>query len=143
MTKEEIQRVLNLSLEYYKSEVFGTNKESEKPSSERINWIYDKMKGGSEIPNDLEEAAKKHAHCPFTDDDGNFHEDAFDVNAYHDFIAGANWKEDVSMATMDKQNSEVDLEKEIEKAHQRFPEVSFAKLSRIAKRFYKFGKNAK
>lgn len=40
-------------------------------------------------PNDIEEAAKKYAHCPFTDDNGNFHEDAFDVNAYHDFIAGA------------------------------------------------------
>ena len=58
MTKEEIQRVLDLSLEYYKSEVFGTDKESEKPSRERIDWIYDKMKGSSEVPNDIEEAAE-------------------------------------------------------------------------------------
>lgn len=41
------------------------------------------------------------------------------------------------------QEPEADLEKEIEKAHQRFPEVSFAKLARIAKRFYELGKNAK
>ena len=61
MTKEEIQRVLDLSLEYYKSEVFGTDKESEKPSRERIDWIYDKMTGSSEIPNDLEEASSKFA----------------------------------------------------------------------------------
>ena len=56
---------------------------------------YDKDKDAitmEEIPNDLEEAAKKYAHCPFTDDDGNFHEDAFDANAYHDFIVGANWQ---------------------------------------------------
>lgn len=42
-----------------------------------------------------------------------------------------------------QQEPEVDLEEEIEKAHQRFPEVSFAKLARIAKRFYELGKNSK
>ena len=41
------------------------------------------------IPKDLEEAASRYAHCPFTDDDGNFHEDAIDGTAYHDFIEGA------------------------------------------------------
>ncbi len=50
MTKEDIQRVLARSLEYYKCEVFGTDKESEKPSRERIDWIYDKIKGSSEKP---------------------------------------------------------------------------------------------
>lgn len=43
---------------------------------------------------DLEEAAKKYAHCPFTDDDGNFHEDAIDETAYRDFIAGAEWQKE-------------------------------------------------
>lgn len=46
---------------------------------------------------DLEEAAKKYAHCPFTDDDGNFHEDAIDETAYRDFIAGAEWHEQQMM----------------------------------------------
>lgn len=43
------------------------------------------------LPKDLEEAAEEYAHCPFTDDDGNFHEDAIDETAYNDFIAGAKW----------------------------------------------------
>ena len=57
--------------------------------------------GRSEKPNNhecladdgktLDEAARKYAHCPFTDDDGNFHEDAVDANAYCDFKAGAEW----------------------------------------------------
>jgi len=43
-------------------------------------------------------------------------------------------------ALMDKlKEKDVDLEKEIIKAAERFPEVSFAKLSRIAKRFYDLG----
>lgn len=46
---------------------------------------------------DLEEAAKKYAHCPFTDDDGNFHEDAIDETAYRDFIAGAEWQKEQMM----------------------------------------------
>lgn len=44
MTKEEIQKVLDLSLEYYKSEIFGTGKETEAPTQERVDWIYEKMK---------------------------------------------------------------------------------------------------
>ncbi len=44
MTKEDIQKVLELALEYYKLEVFGTGKESENPNQERIDWIYDRMK---------------------------------------------------------------------------------------------------
>ena len=94
MTKEEIQRVLDLSLEYYKSEVFGTNKESEKPSRERIDWIYDKIKGGSEIPNDLEEAANSYL-------DGVYgkmpHSD------YHIaiFIAGAKWQAEQDQETIE------------------------------------------
>lgn len=40
MTKEEIKQVLDLSLEYYKQEVFGTEKESEKPSKERVAWQH-------------------------------------------------------------------------------------------------------
>lgn len=34
----------------------------------------------------------------------------------------------------------IDLAKEIEAASKRFPEVSYAKLSRIAKRFYELGR---
>ena len=85
MTKEEIQKVLDLSLEYYKSEVFGTNKESEKPSRERIDWIYDKMKGSSEISKDLEEAAKEHVKT--------LHDiDGCEVGMCRRiFIAGAEW----------------------------------------------------
>lgn len=37
----------------------------------------------------------------------------------------------------------VDLAREIEAASKRYPEVSYAKLSRIAKRFYELGKNSK
>lgn len=53
------------------------------------------------VPNDLEEAAKKYAHCPFTDDDGNFHEDAIDEDAYLDFIAGAKWQEEQDKETIE------------------------------------------
>lgn len=42
--------------------------------------------------------------------------------------------------TMKEVSDDVDFEKEIEAASRRFPEVSFAKLSRIAKRFYGLGK---
>ena len=45
--------------------------------------------------------------------------------------------------TIEVEEKEVDLEKEIMKASERYPEVSFAKLSRIAKRFYELGKKAK
>ena len=44
LTKEDIQKVLELALEYYKLEVFGTGKESENPNQERLDWIYDRMK---------------------------------------------------------------------------------------------------
>lgn len=54
------------------------------------------------VPNDLEEAAKRYAHCPFTDDDGNFHEDAIDGTAYHDFIAGAKWDREQIMKDLSK-----------------------------------------
>ena len=122
MTKEEIQKVLALSLEYYKSEVFGTDKESKKPSSERIDWIYNKMKGGLETPKDLEEAAGEYS---FNIPSKLFHhlskeqqilwkkeiEQAYlagaerdreqmmkeaveaDVNIYRDIVAGKSWAE--------------------------------------------------
>ena len=55
------------------------------------------------------------------------------------FRAGAEW-----MASREEQEQpEVDLVKEIGAAHARFPEVSFAKLTRIAKRFYELGLNAR
>lgn len=57
MTKDEIQKVLDLSLEYYKSEIFGTGKESEAPPKERVDWIYERMKNPR--PSFLDEAAKK------------------------------------------------------------------------------------
>ena len=47
MTKEEIQRVLDLSIEYYKSEIFGTGKDTEAPTQERVDWIYERMKNYS------------------------------------------------------------------------------------------------
>lgn len=50
--------------------------------------------------------------------------------------------ENTSASTMAPSCWEVGLEKEIEVASKRFPEVSFAKLSRIAKRFYELGLRA-
>jgi len=50
--------------------------------------------------------------------------------------------ENTSATTMAPSCWEVGLEKEIEVASKRFPEVSFAKLSRIAKRFYELGLRA-
>lgn len=101
MTKEEIQRVLDLSLEYYKSEVFGTNKESEKPSSERIDWIYDKMKDSSEIPNDLEESAEKWSKentrgFVLKDKTTRYVGDTIDA-----FIAGAKWQVEQDQETIE------------------------------------------
>ena len=96
MTKEEIQRVLDLALEYYKSEIFGTDKESEKPSSERIDWIYDKMKGSSEVPKELKEASDAYAELhgfrvPY-DGSNNFY-DEVDVKASKEgFVAGSKWQ---------------------------------------------------
>lgn len=55
MTKEEIQKVLDLYLEYYELEIFGTGKETEAPTQERVDWIYDRMKKPS-IPSSLFEA---------------------------------------------------------------------------------------
>jgi hypothetical protein len=96
MTKEEIQRVLDLSLEYYKSEVFGTDKESEKPSRERIDWIYDKMTGSSEIPKDLEKAARKSAIAPFNldIDEEHLYEYPYLPIAEQKFIEGAKWQKE-------------------------------------------------
>ena len=99
MTKEEIQRVLDLSLEYYKSEVFGTDKESEKPSRERIDWIYDKMTGSSEIPKDLEKAARKSAIAPFNldIDEEHLYEYPYLPIAEQKFIEGAKWQKEQIM----------------------------------------------
>lgn len=47
------------------------------------------------------------------------------------------------IGTTETDEKEIDLEKEIVEASKRYPEVSFAKLSRIAKRFFELGKNAK
>ena len=64
MTKKDIQRVLELALEYYKLEVFGTGKESENPNQERIDWIYDRMKeeqvNRPKLSDNLEEAAEEY-----------------------------------------------------------------------------------
>lgn len=57
MTKEEIHKVLDLALEYYKLEIYGTGKESEPPTEARIDWIYERMKRS--IPSNLDEAATK------------------------------------------------------------------------------------
>lgn len=60
MTKEEIKKVLDLALEYYKLEIFGTGKESQPPTQERIDYIYDRMQ--QFLPSDLDEAARKYGH---------------------------------------------------------------------------------
>ena len=56
MTKQEIEQVLALSLEYYKLEIFGTEKQNEPPTQERIEWIYERM--NSCISPNVEEAAE-------------------------------------------------------------------------------------
>lgn len=53
MTKEEIQKVLDLYLEYYELEIFGTDKETETPTL--VDWIYERMKNYS-LPSNLFEA---------------------------------------------------------------------------------------
>lgn len=99
MTKEEIQRVLDLSLEYYKSEVFGTNKESEKPSRERIDWIYDKMNGDSEVPKELKEAAVNIADELLVKPKDYALSAKADYwnGAYDGIIAGAKWQKEQMM----------------------------------------------
>jgi hypothetical protein len=57
MTKEEIKKVLDLALEYYKLEIFGTGKESQPPTQERIDYIYERMQPS--LPSGLDEAAEK------------------------------------------------------------------------------------
>lgn len=110
MTKEEIQRVLDLSLEYYKSEVFGTGKESENSSRERIDWIYDKMKGSSEITKDLEEAAVDIADALLAKSrDYILSAEADYWNGAHDgIIAGAKWDREQMM----KDGSEGEVRKD-------------------------------
>lgn len=88
MTKEEIKKVLDLALEYYKLEIFGTGKESQPPTQERIDYIYDRMQ--QSLPSDLDEAAQKV-------------EDYYDVGEEHGYLychrgdikdvfkAGAEW----------------------------------------------------
>ena len=50
------------------------------------------------------------------------------------------WRgEDVAIATQDKNGTSSDLAEEINAIHERYPEVSFAKLSRIAKHFATYG----
>ena len=44
-----------------------------------------------------------------------------------------------TIASLQQEQPGVDLEKEIEAASKRYQEVSYAKLSRIAKRFYELG----
>ena len=109
MTKEEIQRVLDLSLKYYKSEVFGTDKESEKPSSERIDWIYDKMKGDSEAPKELKEAAVNIADELLVKPKDYALSAKADYwnGAYDGIIAGAKWQKEQMM--MDAVDADVEL----------------------------------
>lgn len=56
MTKEDIQKVLELALEYYKLEVFGTDKESQPPTQERIDYIYERIQPS--LSSDLDEEAE-------------------------------------------------------------------------------------
>ena len=116
MNQEELEDEIERYLPTIQEEPY--NEELRVFARHFAKWGAEHANGSSEIPNDLEEAAKKHAHCPFTDDDGNFHEDAFDVNAYHDFIAGAKWQKEQSLmeshkAWMDHKSSMI---KQIEKA---------------------------
>ena len=57
MTREEIQQILDLALEYYKLEIFGTDKVSEPPTEERIDWILERIKKTK--PLELNEIAEK------------------------------------------------------------------------------------
>jgi len=86
MTREEIQKVLDLSLEYYKSEIFGTGKETEAPIPKRVDWIYERIKNYSPASN-LDEAAEEYA----PDFSNDFTSKAA-VEAMRDaFKAGAEW----------------------------------------------------
>ena len=61
MTKEEIQKVLDLALEYYKLEIFGTGKECFHPTQERIDWIYERMNAENQNNHEgLDEAAEEY-----------------------------------------------------------------------------------
>lgn len=115
MTKEDIQKVLELALEYYKLEVFGTGKESENPSQERIDWIYDRMKeeqsNRPKSSDGLEEAAVDIADCLLaTPKDYVIAAKADYWNGAHDgIIAGAQWQKD---------RVNIDISKQIAAAYQ-------------------------
>lgn len=91
MTKEEIKKVLDLALEYYKLEIFGTGKESQPPTQERIDYIYERVQPS--LPSDLDEAARKYGHEePILPEDYN----DGDIPDYEEwtaeaFKAGAEW----------------------------------------------------
>ena len=98
MTKEEIRKVLDLALEYYKLEIYGTGKESEPPTEARIDWIYERMKPS--LPSDLDEAAEEYIKFkPRYDIQQELEEgedpteiDCFTIDAAIDiFKAGAEW----------------------------------------------------
>jgi len=90
----------------------------------------------SEIPTSLEEAA---ADC-------TYHNHAF---ARESFIEGAKWQKakdckiseeiEKTCQNFTKPSDETSLEEEIDSVSKRYPEVSFAKLSRIAKHFAQWG----
>lgn len=86
MTKEEIQKVLDLSLEYYKSEIFGTGKEMEVPTQERVDWIYERMKNSS-FPSNLDEVVEKYLERP----ESHSSNQREDLMIYHAFIDGTEW----------------------------------------------------
>ena len=85
MTQEEISKVLELALEYYKLEIFGTGKESQPPTQERIDYIYDHMQ--SYLPANLDDAEFEYVQS-LDDIPVNQEEDKM---IYDAFKAGAKW----------------------------------------------------
>ena len=106
MTKEDIQRVLELALEYYKLEVFGTGKESENPNQERIDWIYNRMKekqvNRPKSSDNLEEAASEYISAYYA-----IHHREPDMTSL--FVAGAQWQKD---------RINIDISKQVAAAYQ-------------------------
>lgn len=91
MTKEEIQKVLDLAVEYYKLEIFGTNRVSQAPTQERIDWIYERL--NHPLPSNLDEAAKKYEeeHTRYIQIPHSRTEVEYDVDIIDVFKAGAEW----------------------------------------------------
>lgn len=109
MTKEDISKVLELALEYYKLEVFGTGKEFQPPAQERIDYIYERIQPS--LPSDLDEAADiaKQGYVyneggPFPHTTGVSFLNGFQAGA--EWMAGQGWIDDGSMPPETKQESD-------------------------------------